>query len=123
MAAAEFPVDGVAWICVPNETHDFHEHAAVSSQLWIACLQQGEGGTADMRILGAKQAIDMGFRECAVFDHDVTRNRQRAATRAVSPGENPGLQRAGGPADREATRQPAAGPWVHSIRPTLVRVR
>src|ERR1700736_2292470 len=62
MAPAEFSVDSVAWICVPNEAHDFHEHIAASSKPGITCLQQRKGSTADVLVLRAQQSINMRSR-------------------------------------------------------------
>src|SRR6516164_7695755 len=97
MAPAELAVDGVAGIGIPDEAHDLHEHAAVSSQPGIARLQERKSGTAHMRVVRAEQSIDMRFRQRAVLDHGVTRCRISLRSMRATESRRP--------ADREATRQ------------------
>ena len=51
VALGELPINLVARISVPNESRDFYEQLAISSEPGIAGFQECEGGAADARVL------------------------------------------------------------------------
>jgi hypothetical protein len=51
VALGELLINVVARIGVPNEPRDFYKNLTTSSESWIACLQECEGGAADARVL------------------------------------------------------------------------
>jgi hypothetical protein len=70
MAPAEFSINLIAWIGIPDETNDFYEELTVFSEPGVACFQERKGSVADVGVLRAEHPIDVGSRYCAVFDHD-----------------------------------------------------
>src|SRR5215471_21442619 len=51
VALGELPINLVARVGVPDESRDFYEQLAISSEPGIAGLQECEGGAADARVL------------------------------------------------------------------------
>src|SRR3989442_9201079 len=65
LALGELPINLVVRMSVPNESHDFYEQLAISSEPGIASFQDCDGGAADARVICTQPFIHIRFRQLA----------------------------------------------------------